>query len=238
MPRHSTRSGSATRRCADACSNYPAVSSWAKTATTTGLLPHARPSSKRFTNYDLCRQACPEEACAWEIAQRLYSQVPGARAVRRKGACRPDARLRPGRAGGGSPAPVQAPGRLAAGRAGDEPSRPVQRLAQAIQARQYPGEAEAYLEELPGRPVMGMPGERRGFQSRRNLIPAPVSSFIGRETVLEEILELVQQNRLVTLAGAGGVGKTRLALETARRIAEEPSLRVRGSSRTESGTWS
>jgi len=46
-------------------------------------------------------------------------------------------------------------------------------------------------------------------------LPAPVSSFIGRETELAEVHALVTGSRLVTLTGAGGAGKTRLALQVA-----------------------
>jgi predicted ATPase/DNA-binding SARP family transcriptional activator len=53
-------------------------------------------------------------------------------------------------------------------------------------------------------------------EERHNL-PAPLSSFVGRETELAEIEQLLAQARLVTLTGVGGVGKTRLALAAARR---------------------
>ncbi len=48
--------------------------------------------------------------------------------------------------------------------------------------------------------------------SPRNNLPAPVSSFIGRERELSEIARLLRERRLVTLTGVGGTGKTRLAL--------------------------
>ncbi|MDP9386362.1 MAG: tetratricopeptide repeat protein [Actinomycetota bacterium] len=51
--------------------------------------------------------------------------------------------------------------------------------------------------------------------SRSNL-PAPVSSFIGREEEVDRVASLVAAHRLVTLTGPGGIGKTRLALEVAR----------------------
>ena len=44
-------------------------------------------------------------------------------------------------------------------------------------------------------------------------LPYQVSSFIGRERQLEEIAALIDQSRLVTLVGAGGCGKSRLALQ-------------------------
>src|SRR5438477_3679384 len=46
----------------------------------------------------------------------------------------------------------------------------------------------------------------------------PVSELIGREVEFEEILGLAAAHRLVTLTGAGGIGKTRLGLEVARHL--------------------
>jgi predicted ATPase len=53
-----------------------------------------------------------------------------------------------------------------------------------------------------------------------NLRPAPMS-FIGREAEAGEVQAAVKAHRLVTLTGVGGVGKTRLALEVAARLADE-----------------
>jgi predicted ATPase/class 3 adenylate cyclase/Tfp pilus assembly protein PilF len=49
-------------------------------------------------------------------------------------------------------------------------------------------------------------------------LPAQVTSFIGREKELDEIIHLVAKNRLVTLAGSGGIGKTRLSLKAAQEL--------------------
>jgi predicted ATPase/DNA-binding winged helix-turn-helix (wHTH) protein len=49
-------------------------------------------------------------------------------------------------------------------------------------------------------------------------LPEPVSELIGREVELDEILSLTAAHRLVTLAGAGGIGKTRLGIEVARHL--------------------
>ncbi|HEY1430118.1 MAG TPA: winged helix-turn-helix domain-containing protein, partial [Stellaceae bacterium] len=46
----------------------------------------------------------------------------------------------------------------------------------------------------------------------------PISELVGRDDVLGEILSLAAAHRLVTLTGAGGIGKTRLALAAARRL--------------------
>ncbi|HWK26461.1 MAG TPA: BTAD domain-containing putative transcriptional regulator [Solirubrobacter sp.] len=55
----------------------------------------------------------------------------------------------------------------------------------------------------------------------RSNLPAPVTSFVGREREIAQIGELLERGRLVTLLGPGGAGKTRLAREsTARRVDE------------------
>ena len=51
-------------------------------------------------------------------------------------------------------------------------------------------------------------------------LPAQVSSFIGREAELVAVRRLVAGSRLVTLTGAGGAGKTRLALQVAAGLAD------------------
>jgi predicted ATPase/class 3 adenylate cyclase len=50
-----------------------------------------------------------------------------------------------------------------------------------------------------------------------NLRPA-TTSFVGREMAIVELETAIKANRLVTLTGVGGVGKTRLALEVAARL--------------------
>ena len=50
-------------------------------------------------------------------------------------------------------------------------------------------------------------------------LPVPSTSLFGREADLERLAALVADARLVTLIGPGGVGKTRLAIEAARRLA-------------------
>ncbi|HVC30616.1 MAG TPA: AAA family ATPase, partial [Steroidobacteraceae bacterium] len=48
-------------------------------------------------------------------------------------------------------------------------------------------------------------------------LPLPLSSFVGREREQAEVLRLLATTRLLTLTGAGGSGKTRLALEVGWR---------------------
>jgi len=53
------------------------------------------------------------------------------------------------------------------------------------------------------------------LQERRHNVPHPLTSFVGREQDIAEIRHLLATRRLLTLIGAGGVGKTRLGLEVA-----------------------
>ncbi|HEY3879902.1 MAG TPA: LuxR C-terminal-related transcriptional regulator [Trebonia sp.] len=54
-----------------------------------------------------------------------------------------------------------------------------------------------------------------GAEQRRGQLPADVSGFVGRSTELARLADLLGGARLVTVAGPGGVGKTRLALRAA-----------------------
>jgi predicted ATPase len=52
-------------------------------------------------------------------------------------------------------------------------------------------------------------------------LPVQLTSFVGRAAQMTDVEKLLVDNRLVTLTGAGGAGKTRLAVEIAARIAPE-----------------
>jgi predicted ATPase len=86
------------------------------------------------------------------------------------------------------------------------------------------------LRDLPtpvGMFQVQAPGLRADFPPLRALDISPgnlrfaTSGFIGRESELDEVQAAVKAHRLVTLTGVGGVGKTRLALEVARRLVDE-----------------
>jgi len=53
-----------------------------------------------------------------------------------------------------------------------------------------------------------------------NNLPVPLTSFVGRNDEMEEASRFLDQHRLVTLAGAGGCGKSRLSLHVARNLLE------------------
>ena len=58
-----------------------------------------------------------------------------------------------------------------------------------------------------------------GDNSLLTALPAPRSSFLGREDELKDLLAAARRERLVTLVGPGGIGKTRLALAFAHQVA-------------------
>ncbi len=84
-------------------------------------------------------------------------------------------------------------------------------------------EAAATCREPPGdrEPGQGREPERgpESAEDRPGRLPIAQSSFVGRERELAALSELLTRPRLINLTGPGGVGKTRLAIEAARRWA-------------------
>ncbi|MCX5403668.1 hypothetical protein OHA37_07195 [Streptomyces sp. NBC_00335] len=58
----------------------------------------------------------------------------------------------------------------------------------------------------------------------RQAVPAELSSFIGRERELTALASLLATQRLVTLTGPAGIGKTRLAVRTVRTLGDRDGL--------------
>jgi DNA-binding winged helix-turn-helix (wHTH) protein len=71
-------------------------------------------------------------------------------------------------------------------------------------------------------PVASESGLEPALALAQTNIGAPLSALIGREIAVSELSELLSAHRLVTLTGAGGIGKTTLAIEVARVVL--PSL--------------
>ena len=69
--------------------------------------------------------------------------------------------------------------------------------------------------------VPDLPGEfppLRSLEALPNNLPLQLTSFVGREVEILTITETLTKHRLVTLVGAGGVGKTRLALQVGAEL--------------------
>ena len=111
---------------------------------------------------------------------------------------------------------VYAEGRsLLADELGVDPGRPLQSLHQRI-LRQDPDLAAPSTARPRRRDVVGRVAE---LPPPPPLDPrsAPLTAFIGRAGELSALEEALAERRLTTLVGPGGAGKTRLALEAARR---------------------
>lgn len=81
-------------------------------------------------------------------------------------------------------------------------SRRTQAIARARELRLYGGETADAPDHI------------------RDHLPAELNSFIGRKREVAEIQSLLQENRLVTLVGPPGMGKTRLSLQVSRGAIE------------------
>jgi predicted ATPase/class 3 adenylate cyclase/DNA-binding CsgD family transcriptional regulator len=83
------------------------------------------------------------------------------------------------------------------------------------------GEPERIFQlQAEGLPVAFPPLRSVADPKLRGNLPSQVSSFIGREGELAAVRALVGGSRLVTLTGAGGAGKTRLAVQVAAGLAD------------------
>jgi class 3 adenylate cyclase len=98
---------------------------------------------------------------------------------------------------------------------------------------------DAWLADLGTHPVRDLPRPERVAQLchpdirndfpplrtaktiRSHNLPAQLTTFVGRAGQIDEVRRLVRDNRLVTLTGAGGAGKTRLAVEIAAQLSND-----------------
>src|SRR5262249_28354871 len=58
----------------------------------------------------------------------------------------------------------------------------------------------------------------RSVENFSTNLPLQMTSFVGRDDDMDEVMEALEGARLVTLTGVGGVGKTRLAIQVAAEL--------------------
>ena len=97
-------------------------------------------------------------------------------------------------------------------------------LALLVEALELGPEERRAFEAAARPPAAMRPGDRRASVAFRawpeapapSNLPHALTSFVGRERELDEIVALISDHRLVTITGTGGIGKTRTALQAAR----------------------
>jgi predicted ATPase/DNA-binding SARP family transcriptional activator len=114
--------------------------------------------------------------------------------------------------------------------------KPVELLMRALRAAgrgnealaAYESHRELLAEQLGADPsaalralhveILRSDADQPGSRGPRTNLPAPRTSFVGRDEDLLRVRELVRKSRLTTLTGPGGSGKTRLAVESTRGL--------------------
>lgn len=96
--------------------------------------------------------------------------------------------------------------------------KPSKELAQIILEKLGIPEMErpqwiSFARGLSGFPLTSTPSKKVTSN-----LPSPITTFIGREKEQSDVVRLIAKHRLVTLTGAGGVGKTRLAIRVGEQV--------------------
>jgi predicted ATPase/DNA-binding XRE family transcriptional regulator len=97
--------------------------------------------------------------------------------------------------------------------------KPSKELANILLEKLDISEAErpswiSFARGLSGFPSKSIPSPNRPNTN----LPAPLTTFIGREKEQADVIRLIAQYRLITLTGSGGVGKTRLSLKVGEQV--------------------
>lgn len=72
----------------------------------------------------------------------------------------------------------------------------------------------SFARGLSGFPNSSIPVSKKPITN----LPAPLTTFIGREKEQSDVIELITKHRLVTLTGLGGIGKTRLSTKVGEQV--------------------
>ena len=74
----------------------------------------------------------------------------------------------------------------------------------------------SFARGLSGFPLSSTPSSKKPSTN----LPAPITTFVGREKEQSDVIQLISKHRLVTLTGSGGVGKTRLSIKVGEQVLE------------------
>ncbi len=74
--------------------------------------------------------------------------------------------------------------------------------------------------------LVGSPESRNARFRRQGWFPVRAIMMVGRETVVNEVIDKLRDERFVTVLGPGGIGKTTIALAVGRAVAEEFGAKV------------
>ncbi|MDQ3810618.1 MAG: helix-turn-helix domain-containing protein, partial [Chloroflexota bacterium] len=109
-------------------------------------------------------------------------------------------------------------------------ARGIADLERGVRRSPYPGTVERLADALElsvaQRASFFLAGRRSGYgmqpdaEQHVSMLPGSLTSFVGRESDVADIHRLLGARRLLTLTGAGGIGKTRLAVEVARGLTD------------------
>jgi predicted ATPase/DNA-binding SARP family transcriptional activator len=91
----------------------------------------------------------------------------------------------------------------------------VRALRQELDIEPSPETTALYLE------IKASGAAQKFAPSRLTNLPVPLTSFVGRGREIQQIKEILARRRFLTLVGAGGSGKTRLAIQVASDLIEE-----------------
>jgi hypothetical protein len=86
--------------------------------------------------------------------------------------------------------------------------------------RIYQLAAAGLREQFPPLKSLGPPVATVGVTGGVHGFPTVLTSFVGRSVELDEVADLLARYQMVTVTGPGGMGKTRLTGEVARRVAD------------------
>lgn len=101
---------------------------------------------------------------------------------------------------------------------GDDGTR--QSVIRTAHGRGYEFIAEVVEREDAAEPAPAPAAATPDEPATARRLPAPVTELIGRDDILDELEERIDEHRFLTLIGPGGVGKTALAYGLARRVEE------------------